>query len=126
MNDCRALAEVFKRNAVSFVGEAGVREAEHLASSTDMGDVTQIMPASHPSLGGAEGSPHTAAFRIVDPELAYVVPAKVLAMCAIDLLSNQAGLAHQIIKQHPPLIAPDAYSALLQQQFSKDIHDYLR
>ena len=74
---------------------------------TRAGDVTQIMPASHPGLGGAEGHPHTAAFRIVDPELAYVVPAKVLAMCAIDLLSDQAVLARQIIKQHPPLIAPD-------------------
>ena len=126
LNDCPSMAELFKRNVTGFVGNANIRNDEHLASSTDMGDVTQIMPASHPSLGGAEGGAHSTAFRIVDPELAYVVPAKVLAMCAIDLLSNQAVVAQKIIKQHPPLIAPDSYPALMQQQYGKETHDYLR
>lgn len=123
-NDCRALADVFKRNAARFVGEAEIHEDDHLASSTDMGDVTQIMPASHPSLGGAEGQSHAASFHIVDPELAYVVPAKVMALCAIDLLSQQAGLARQIIRQHPPLIPPDDYPAILRRQFGHETHDY--
>ncbi len=126
LNDCRPLAEVFKRNVAAFVGASNIREDDHLASSTDMGDVTQIMPASHPGLGGMEGAPHSAAFRIADPELAYVTPAKILAMCALDLLSRQAALARQIIARHPPAIAPDAYPAVIQQQAGEEIYDYLR
>lgn len=126
LHDCRSLSEVFKRNVQQFVGADGVKDTGHLASSTDMGDVTQIMPAIHPGLGGAEGRPHEVDFHVVDPELAYIVPAKVMAMCAIDVLSNQAVLARQIIEQNPPLVARDAYCQLLEAQHVQETHDYLR
>lgn len=125
LNDSPALSGIFRRNVEVFVGKDNFRDDEHLASSTDMGDVTQIMPASHPSLGGAVGGAHSVDFHIVDPELAYVVPAKVLAMCVIDLFTQQAALARQIIAQNPPLIVPDAYVAVMQKQASTETHDYL-
>ncbi len=125
LSDCPDMGEVFRQNAAKLVGDDAVKHHGHLASSTDMGDVTQIMPASHPSLGGAEGSAHSVEFRIVDPELAYLGSAKVMAMCAIDLLSSQAELARRIIAQNPPLIPPDSYPELMRKQFCNETYDYL-
>lgn len=125
LNDCTSMADVFRRNAGQFVGAENVDELGHMASSTDMGDVTQIMPATHPSIGGAVGNAHSAEFRITDPELAYVVPAKVMAMCAIDLLCNDAALARDIIKRNPPLLSRAAYKQALEAQSAREIHDYM-
>ncbi|WP_254546385.1 amidohydrolase [Halomarina pelagica] len=65
----------------------------HLAGSTDMGDVTQVLPGIHPWVGGFEGSVHSREFRVVDEEMAYVVPAKVTACTLVDLLTDDAKLA---------------------------------
>ncbi len=125
LHDCRAMADVFKKNVSGFVGAENITLLPHRSSSTDMGDVTQIMPAIHPGLGGAAGRAHAADFRIVDRDLAYVTPAKVLAMCAIDLLGEQARAAAQIIKDAPPLISRRKYAELLQSQFTSETHDCL-
>lgn len=125
LNDCLSLQEVFIQNVRPFLDGNDVTDIGHLCSSTDMGDVTQIMPASHPSIGGAEGQAHTTDYRITDPELAYVVPAKVLAMCVIDLLTNKASVAGDIIARHVPLIHRDNYRATMEQQASEEHHRYL-
>lgn len=64
----------------------------HLAGSTDMGDVTQIVPGIHPWVGGFEGTVHSREFRVVDEEMAYIIPAKVTACTLIDLLTDPATL----------------------------------
>lgn len=125
LHDCQPMAEIFKRNASGFVGADNITLLPHRSSSTDMGDVTQIMPAIHPGLGGAAGRAHAADFRIVDQELAYVTPAKLLAMCAIDLLGGDARVAARIIEDTPPLISRQKYAELLQSQFTSETHDYL-
>ena len=68
----------------------------HRGSSTDMGDVSMLMPALHAYSGGFSGSPHAKDFVAVDPEKAYIQGAKLLAMDAISLLSNDAAAAREI------------------------------
>ena len=68
----------------------------HRGSSTDMGDVSMLMPALHAYSGGFSGSPHAKDFVAVDPEKAYIQGAKLLAMDAITLLSNDAAAAREI------------------------------
>ncbi len=64
--------------------------------STDMGNVSQIMPAIHPYVGiAAEGTPgHSTAFRdaAVTPEAhaAALFAAKAMALVTIDILSDSA------------------------------------
>ncbi|MBP5181506.1 MAG: amidohydrolase, partial [Lentisphaeria bacterium] len=60
----------------------------HRGSSTDMGDVSMILPALHAYCGGFAGSPHGADFVVTDPEKAYIEGAKLLAMDVIDLLGE--------------------------------------
>src|SRR2546425_6146381 len=38
-------------------GAGACRDAGHRAGSTDMGDVSQVMPVLHPYMGGAPASP---------------------------------------------------------------------
>lgn len=65
-------------------------------SSTDMGDLSTIMPTLHGYTAGAAGTSHGVSYRIVDKERAYVTNAKILAAIAVDLLSGNAEAARRI------------------------------
>ncbi|WP_405456054.1 amidohydrolase [Streptomyces sp. NBC_00101] len=63
--------------------------------STDMGNVTHVLPAIHPSIGilGAEGTPHTRQFaaEAISPaaDRAVLDAAKALALTAVDLVLDE-------------------------------------
>lgn len=90
------LTEVVRGNAVALVGAGEVAEGGHASHSGDIGDVMHILPAVIPGIGTVEGNFHSSDFRIVDPELAYVGSAKLLAMTAVDLLCDQAAQATKL------------------------------
>ena len=71
--------------------------------STDMGDLSAIMPVVHPYAGGAEGKSHGNDYQIVDPEKACVTCAKwQLAMLTL-LLQNGAERAKKILADFKPI-----------------------
>lgn len=83
------LVESFTRNAREVIGEdAAYGEHQHVTGSTDMGDVSQLVPSVHPWTGGFEGSAHSTEFGAVDEEMAYVIPAKLTACMVVDVLSD--------------------------------------
>lgn len=83
------LVECFDDNARQVLGEDAVYgEHQHVTGSTDMGDVTQVVPGVHPWTGGFEGSVHSTEFGAVDEEMAYVVPAKLTACTVVDVLAD--------------------------------------
>jgi len=86
-----------------------VTEAGHRSGSTDMGDISHVMPTLHPYMGGASGHGHGADFAIADPGLAYVEPAKQLALMAVDLLWGDAGAARDILGGWTPLMTKEQY-----------------
>ena len=70
------------------------------SGSTDMGDLSCIMPVIHPYAGGAQGTSHGNDYYIVDPEAACVASAKLqLAMLSL-LLSNGAERAKKIAEEY--------------------------
>lgn len=86
----RTLADAFDGNVVDELGADALADDEpHLAGSTDMGDVTQIVPGIHPWIGGFEGNIHSRDFRVVDEEMAYVIPAKLTAATIVDVLADR-------------------------------------
>ena len=103
------LGRVFQENAVALVGAAGVKQIGHRTGSTDMGDVTHIMPAIHPYAGGAAGTGHGADYRIADPQAAILCPAKAMAMTVVDLLAG--GAARAVLEQARPRFTKDEYLA---------------
>lgn len=66
---------------------------------TDMGDISCVMPAIQPMMGGSEGQGHGADYRISDRESACVLAAKVLAGTACALLMNETVRAHKVMKK---------------------------
>jgi len=111
----KELAEVYKENAVSFVGEEGWWEQEFGGGSTDMGDVSHLMPAIEASANGCRGTGHGADYHIADPDLAYVAPAKVAAMTLIDLLADGAVRARKILQDFKPAMTKEEYLGFLRE-----------
>jgi len=105
------MKDYFKANAGALLGAEQVAEAGHRSGSTDMGDISHVMPTLHPYMGGATGSGHGADYMITDPKLAYVEPAKQLALMAIDMLWGDAEAARDIVKSWKPRMTMDAYLA---------------
>jgi amidohydrolase len=103
------MERLFATTAAALVGAEHVKRVGHSGGCTDMGDVSHLMPVLHPYVGGARGTGHGADYAIVDPLLAYVVPAKALASMAIDLLADGAAGAREVLRHGPPRMARDEY-----------------
>lgn len=94
------LNELFVTNAKIAEPNVAVKDAGHFSASTDMGDVSHLLPVIHPFIGGVDGFLHTADFHVVDFKHAVLLPAKAFAMMIIDLLADDAELARQIKAEH--------------------------
>jgi len=103
------MSRTFRENAVALVGEEHYREIGHRPGSTDMGDLSQVMPVVHPYMGGARGTGHAADYEIVDRGLAYVGPAKALAAMVVDMLADGASGAREVIRSAKPRMTREEY-----------------
>lgn len=70
---------------------------------SDFGDISQVMPAIHPHIGGAAGTNHGSDYRIADPILACVTSAKIQVAAAVKLLENGAARAKEILANTVPV-----------------------
>jgi len=107
--DAPELDALVAGNVAALLGEDAVEEGGHGCGSTDLGDVSHVLPAAHPMIGGASGRSHSSDFRITDPHLAYVVPAAVLATTVVDLLHHGAWQARRIRSSFKPSFGVDEY-----------------
>lgn len=64
---------------------------------SDMGDVSCVMPAIHPNIGGATGQGHGISYYITDPITACVTSAKIQCGVTAELLGNGAEKAKEVI-----------------------------
>src|SRR2546425_6615660 len=98
------MTHYFRDNVSSLFGAEHYRQIGHRTGSTDMGDLSQVMPILHPYIGGARGTGHGADFAIVDKPLAYLGPAKALAAMVVDMLWDGAAAAREVTaKARPPM-----------------------
>ena len=106
------LQEIFRRTAVDLLGERFtlvMPARRNRGGSTDMGDLSHLIPACHPYAAGATGPGHSKEYVITDYESAVIVPAKIMAMVVIDLLADGAKRAKEIKANHRPLMTKQAY-----------------
>ena len=97
LNNNQAMADLYRQNAAGLVGEENIGYTGHRTSSTDMGDISQIIPTIQPYAGGATGVAHGIDFLVQDYDLAVINPAKVMAMTVIDLLAEGAARAREVL-----------------------------
>ena len=106
LNNDKNLNALAKEAMEAIGGPGCVEETDHWdTGSTDMGDVSSIMPAVHPYGAGAIGTGHGMDYYIDDPERACVAPAKCLLIMADRLLSNDAALAKKVLAENKPRFA---------------------
>ena len=108
-----AMNDLFSANARHFIPEDHIIQVGHFGGSTDMGDVSHLMPTIHPYVGGATGSLHVRDFTVVDYYAACILPAKIMAMTIIDLLAAEADQAQTILAAFKPLLTKEEYINLL-------------
>lgn len=109
--------ELFVANATAFLPPERIVKVGHFGGSTDMGDVSHLMPTIHPYVGGGTGSLHVRDFCVVDYYAACVLPAKLMAMTVIDLLANNAEKANDILASFKPLLTKEQYIETLNKYY---------
>ncbi len=117
-----AMGDIFRANSVDLVGENNVGHVAHRTGSTDMGDVSQLMPAIHPYVGGASGLGHGADYVIEDYGLAAITATKALAATAIDLMGDGATNAGDIISGQRPQMTRDQYLKFMRDLASEETY----
>ncbi len=118
------LVEVIRENAELLLDKDKIVDNGHFNGSADMGDLTQLIPGSIIKVGGVSGFPHTKDFDIVDEEMAYILPAKLLAFTAIDLLGGSSQKAKDIISSYHANMTKAEYIKFVEGLFSEDIYNY--
>ena len=103
------LAAAFRPNAAVLVGEENVGQVSHRTGSTDMGDVSHLMPTIHPYVGGATGLGHGADYVVQDYNLAVITSAKAMAATVVDLLAEGAAQGGKIVAEHQPQMTRSEY-----------------
>ena len=97
------MLQVAKEAAELAMPELGFVMSQTLGSgSTDMGDLSCIMPVVHPYMPGAKGKGHGNDYYIEDPEKACVTCAKWQLAMASLLLGNGAERAKKIVAEYKP------------------------
>ena len=94
-------------------------DAGKSTGSTDMGDVSSIMPAIHPYTGGWAGTGHQSSFHWIDDRETFVDPGKILAMDAVDLLFGDASEGKRIAAIKPKFTKAE-YLAYLDSFMSEE------
>ncbi|MDA1347683.1 MAG: amidohydrolase [Chloroflexi bacterium] len=120
------LVDMFRRRAGDLVGPARVAiqpEDRNRGGSTDMGDLSHLMPAIHPYTGAASGGGHGVDYLIDDYDQAVIRPAKAMAMMAVDLLSDNAVRAREVLAKSPPRMTKAEYLKLQYGRMSEELYE---
>ena len=102
MLQSKALSAVFEENAKLFVPESGIYHNVDMTGSTDLGDLSELMPVIQPTMGGFCGPLHGKDFAAADLETVYITAAKILACTAFDLAKDDCKLAKEVKESFLP------------------------
>jgi amidohydrolase len=122
VNDERLLA-LFRANFERDHAPDRWCERGHGAGSTDMGDLSHLMPALHPYAIGARGQGHGSDWGVADPYVHYVLPAKLMALTVVDLLADDAAEARALLDGYRPRMSKADYLAFMQRAFTEETFD---
>jgi amidohydrolase len=115
------LNALFGENARELLGPEAILTGYELMGATDAGDISSIMPFMHISTGGYSGTAHSRNFTICDEEMAYAMPAKAMALTAVDLLWDGAEAAVKIKENYRPRFNKESYLEFMRNFKYNDI-----
>lgn len=109
------LNDVFVKNAIAVLGEDGVIVGDETLGSTDAGDLSQLLPTIHPTVGGFCGKLHSRELAVCDPDT-YTASALMLALTAAELLYDGASLAKKIKTDFAPKMTKQEYLQYVKEK----------
>ena len=114
------MLELYRANAAALVGEENIVRLDHRTGSTDMGDVSQLMPVIHPYAVAATGNGHGDDYVVQDYELGVLTAAKAMAMTVVDLLADGAHRANQITADYDAPLSTQEYLSLMRGMYKEE------
>lgn len=117
-----SMLQLYGQNAANLVGKARVRRLGHRTGSTDMGDVSQLMPVIHPYVIAATGDGHGIDYVVQNYELGVLTGAKAMAMTVIDLLFDGANNARRIAGEYRAPLTRESYLGLMRSMLKESAH----
>ena len=114
LKEDNSLNDVFVKNASEILGEENVISNKEIVGSTDMGDLSHILPVIQPSIGGFSGGLHSKDFKVTDKMTAYVTSAQILANTVAELLYDGANLGLRVKENFVPLMTKEEYIEYLK------------
>ncbi len=114
LRENKQMIEVLESVSQELIGSENIISGYTLVGSTDMGDISSIMPAVQPSIGGFSGGLHSKDFKICDEDAAIILPAKLMALTAAELLFNNAAKAQQVKDNFVPKFTKEQYLNFLE------------
>lgn len=109
-----ALGELFKEVSSEFMDSAKIRSDVDMSGSSDIGDLSHLIPTIQPMVGGFKGQLHSKEFEAADEYTAYVLPAKIMAVTVLRLLENNAQKGREIKESFKPTMTKEEYIKLLR------------
>jgi len=117
------MQQLFIKNAELILGRDSISIVDRTQThggSTDMGDLSTIMPVIHPYSNSASGVGHGNDYLIDDYDRAVVAPAKVMAATVLNLLENNAQVAREALAKSKPLMTVGQYVSTQRSRFKTE------
>lgn len=102
------LADYIVQNANDLVNEENVFRGLRTFASDDLGDISAFKPVIQIGFSGFSGDYHNFDFDIKDEEMAYIIPAKLLAMTAYDMMTSKEKM-DAILSKFSPTLTMERY-----------------
>ena len=99
----KILSGLFTETVSEIFGEGNVEHTPWNCGTSDLGDISCLMPTIHPYVAGAEGTGHGSDYYLVDPVRACVSSAKVLAAMTVKLLMGEGEKAKEVLEHYQPV-----------------------
>lgn len=109
------LSDIFGENALAALPEGVLYRGIDMVGSSDIGDVSHLLPTIQPTIGGFIGEAHTPDFRESDLPAVYQNTTKAVALSIADLLCENAKKARQVKAQFVPALSKERYLTLLRE-----------
>ena len=107
---CEKLNDLMFRELQDLVGDGVLNECPGFGGgSSDLGDVSHLMPSIQSFFAGVEGGLHTKDFCMKDKELAILTAAKAMLCLVIELLYDGAAIGKDIKEGFKPVLTKEQY-----------------
>ena len=104
-----SISALMEKNAEYLPEMPEIIQGVDMCGSSDVGDLSHLIPTIQPTMGGFYGKLHAEDFAVANERSAYLDTAKLMALTVVDLLYNGAEKALKIKADFKPKLTKEEY-----------------